>query len=101
MSTQGHSQEQLRARIDAGQTGDKVAYPDPAMAPLGTDDEAAGSSSRLDPAMLGAAERAAMEEPHRPRPGPHGTAGAGMAIWVVVLAGSLAVVAAIWLSLLG
>ena len=33
--------ERLRHRIDSGQTGDKVASPDPAMAPLGTDDEAA------------------------------------------------------------
>jgi hypothetical protein len=33
---------QLRAAIDAGQTRDKVNYPDPAAAPLGTDDEAAG-----------------------------------------------------------
>ena len=33
----------LRADIDAGRTGDKVAYPDPAAAPLGTDAEAAGT----------------------------------------------------------
>lgn len=32
----------LRDRIDSGATGDKVAHPDPAAAPLGTDDEAAG-----------------------------------------------------------
>lgn len=32
----------LRHEIDSGRTGDKVAYPDPAAAPLGTDDEAAG-----------------------------------------------------------
>lgn len=35
----------LRAAIDRGETGDKVAFPDPAAAPLGTDDEAAGTSS--------------------------------------------------------
>jgi hypothetical protein len=34
--------ETLRAAIDRGETGDKVAFPDPAAAPLGTDDEAAG-----------------------------------------------------------
>ena len=33
---------QLRHAIDAGMTGDKVQAPDPASAPLGTDDEAAG-----------------------------------------------------------
>ncbi|WP_157089246.1 hypothetical protein [Oceanibaculum pacificum] len=35
--------EQLRHRIDKGATGDKVPAHDPAAAPLGTDDEAAGA----------------------------------------------------------
>jgi hypothetical protein len=34
--------EQVRDRIDSGATKDKVAASDPAAAPLGTDDEAAG-----------------------------------------------------------
>jgi hypothetical protein len=34
--------DQLRSRIDQGETGDKVDFPDPAAAPLGTDAEAAG-----------------------------------------------------------
>lgn len=34
----------LRHDIDRGTGGDKVAHPDPAAAPLGTDDEAAGRS---------------------------------------------------------
>lgn len=34
--------ERLRAAIDRGETADKVAFQDPAAAPLGTDDEAAG-----------------------------------------------------------
>lgn len=34
---------QLRRDIDSGRTGDKVAAADPAAAPLGTDDEAAGT----------------------------------------------------------
>jgi len=34
--------EQLRDDIDSGRTGDKVCAPDPTVAPLGTDDEAAG-----------------------------------------------------------
>lgn len=34
---------QLRDRIDRGEAGDKVSYPDPAAAPLGTDEEAAGT----------------------------------------------------------
>ena len=36
--------EQLRADIDAGRTGDKVAHFDPAAAPLETDAEAGGAS---------------------------------------------------------
>jgi hypothetical protein len=35
--------DQLRAEIDAGRTGDKVPAFDPAAAPLGTDEEAAGT----------------------------------------------------------
>ncbi len=33
--------ERLRRKIDSGKTGDKVGVADPAMSPLGTDDEAA------------------------------------------------------------
>src|SRR3712207_730915 len=40
--SQGRDAEQLRQRIDSGQTGDKVPVSDPATSPLGTDDEAAG-----------------------------------------------------------
>ena len=39
----GGSTEQLRRDIDSGRTRDKVDWPDPAVAPLGTDDEAAGT----------------------------------------------------------
>jgi hypothetical protein len=35
--------DRLRQRIDRGQGADKVDFPDPAAAPLGTDDEAAGT----------------------------------------------------------
>jgi hypothetical protein len=34
---------QLRHKIDRGATGDKVNFPDPAAAPLGTDAEAGGA----------------------------------------------------------
>ena len=40
--------DQLRAAIDSGKTGDKVAFPDPAAAPLGTDAEAAGAPPASD-----------------------------------------------------
>jgi hypothetical protein len=35
--------ERLRADIDSGRTHDKVPVSDPAIAPLGTDEEAAGT----------------------------------------------------------
>jgi hypothetical protein len=35
--------DQLRDDIDKGRTGEKIAMPDPATAPLGTDAEAGGS----------------------------------------------------------
>ena len=35
--------DRLRIDIDRGTTGDKVDFPDPAAAPLGTDDEAGGN----------------------------------------------------------
>ena len=53
---------ELRDRIDRGQTGDKVPVVDPAAAPLGTDDEAAGTPP--DAADVAAATRA--ETVHRP-----------------------------------
>ncbi|HYG88076.1 MAG TPA: hypothetical protein VD978_17645 [Azospirillum sp.] len=34
--------QRLRYDIDSGRTGDKIPFPDPAAAPLGTDAEAAG-----------------------------------------------------------
>jgi len=46
-SSPGHAAptaQELRDAIDSGLTGDKVAFPDPAASPLGTDDEAAGTS---------------------------------------------------------
>ncbi|MGE3623759.1 MAG: hypothetical protein AB7H77_07815 [Bdellovibrionales bacterium] len=41
--TTPHRVERLRADIDRGRTGDKVSALDPAAAPLGADDEAAGT----------------------------------------------------------
>jgi hypothetical protein len=37
------SVERLRHDIDSGRTADKIRAPDPALAPLGTDEEAAGT----------------------------------------------------------
>ncbi len=43
---------QLRHDIDSGRTGDKVAGFDPAAAPLGTDEEAAGTPPSADAIAL-------------------------------------------------
>ena len=69
--------EQLRHDIDRGRTGDKVAWPDPASAPLGTDDEAAGTPPAAQD--VEAARRAERRGFSRPRP----DAGLGYA-WVLV-----------------
>jgi hypothetical protein len=42
----GPTTAQLRDAIDRGRTGSKVPYEDPAAAPLGTDEEAAGTPPR-------------------------------------------------------
>jgi hypothetical protein len=49
----GSTTEQLRDDIDRGRTGDKIDAPDPAVAPLGTDEEAAGTPP--DPCVVAAA----------------------------------------------
>jgi hypothetical protein len=43
MTDESATTAQLRHDIDSGRTGSKVNFPDPAAAPLGTDDEAAGT----------------------------------------------------------
>lgn len=50
--TQVPTTDQIRSAIDSGATGEKVGYPDPAAAPLGTDAEAGGHSpTRTERAM--------------------------------------------------
>lgn len=44
----GPTTAQLRDTIDRGRTGSKVPFQDPAAAPLGTDDEAAGTPPTPD-----------------------------------------------------
>jgi hypothetical protein len=41
--TEDEARTKLRNDIDAGRTGDKVDWPDPAAVPLGADEEAAGT----------------------------------------------------------
>jgi hypothetical protein len=46
---------QLKADIDSGRTGDKIAAFDPGLSPLGTDDEAAGTPA--EPSRIRLARR--------------------------------------------
>jgi hypothetical protein len=57
----GSTVEQLRDDIDRGRTGDKIDCPDPSAAPLGTDEEAAGT-----PPEARAVEKARTIELSRP-----------------------------------
>lgn len=78
--------DSLRHSIDSGETGDKADWPDPAAAPLGTDDEAAGyppTREQLD-----------METSRTKQRTPLGTsAGAGMAYGVIAVLVLIALVA--------
>jgi hypothetical protein len=64
--------EQLRRDIDRGKAGDKIPFPDPAAAPLGTDEEAAGT-----PVPPDAIEQAHRDEVTRPDHGPGNRKGSG------------------------
>ncbi|WP_283180015.1 hypothetical protein [Gemmobacter sp. 24YEA27] len=65
----------LRDEIDHGQAGDKVSFPDPAAAPLGTDDEAAGHPPT--PEQIAMARRHEVKEEPTPRPELDGWTGNG------------------------
>ncbi|MBX3558731.1 hypothetical protein, partial [Chelatococcus sp.] len=70
---------QLREGIDRGRAKDKVDFPDPAAAPLGTDDEAAGTpptQAEIELAATGELDRSGGSSPHDTRErmrGPSGT----------------------------
>jgi hypothetical protein len=49
----------LKADIDSGRTGDKIAHYDPGLSQLGTDDEAAGHAPSHDRIALARANEAA------------------------------------------
>ncbi len=91
---------QLRDDIDRGLTGDKVAAADPAAAPLGTDDEAAGTPPSPE-AIAEARERelqigrlARRQPPDREI---YIQAG-GVAPWLAIAAFLLAILAVTWFT---
>lgn len=82
----GATVEQLRAVIDRGETGEKTPFPDPATAPLGTDDEAAGT--RHDPQVTAQMIKTEVEKappPQLPRLDPMKVLIVGIFIAVCVL----------------
>ena len=59
---------QLKADIDSGRTGDKIAFFDPGLSPLGTDDEAAGTPA--EPSRIRLARRVGRTRGAGPREPP-------------------------------
>jgi hypothetical protein len=83
ISTSSSTVDQLRSDIDRGRTGDKVDAPDPAAAPLGTDEEAAGTPIPANAvATAREAERGAARHTRANRAG---LGAAWVLVWFVVL----------------
>jgi len=83
--------EELRHRIDTGQTGDKVNHPDPAAVPLGADDEAAGRPPSADEV------EGALREETRETVSSPGESG-WLALWIAMVALVLGIGIAIFLA---
>ena len=83
----------LREAIDRGRTGDKVRAGDPALAPLGTDEEAAGTPP--PPAAVGAALR---DETARPRHAPEPRVGGAWVLFAVIAFLAASILAWPWLA---
>ncbi|MFN3207972.1 MAG: hypothetical protein ACE369_03035 [Roseovarius sp.] len=84
----------LRDRIDRGAGGDKVAFQDPAAAPLGTDDEAAGTPPSATQVSMAMQQEGTRSPSADRKPGPEDIQGDGAprpARWIV--AGLLALAA--------
>jgi hypothetical protein len=79
-SDSGGTVDQLRADIDHGRTGDKVASSDPAAVPLGADEEAAGTPVSSKQAAAARLHETAIEHPRKSR----STSGTWLALIVLV-----------------
>ncbi len=76
-----------RDRIDSGETGDKIAFPDPATAPLGTDEEAAGTEPQVPPDADRTSSVAESRRPNAPGPLMYGIIAAVLGAALVIVAG--------------
>jgi hypothetical protein len=61
--------ERLRADIDSGRTRDKIPVSDPAAAPLGTDEEAAGTPVSKERVALARSQEVVGEPPEETKGG--------------------------------
>ena len=85
----GDTVDQLRADIDHGHTGDKVAGSDPAAAPLGADEEAAGTP--VSPHQAAAARLQETSTKRAARPGSRDGTWLALSIFIfLAFAGGLA-----------
>jgi hypothetical protein len=82
---------QLRRDIDEGRTGSKTDYPDPAAAPLGTDDEAAGAPPPA--AAVAAAQRLEVQDAQARTA--HGGTDSGTHIYAGIIAVIIAILSAV------
>lgn len=86
--TKAPTTDQIRAEIDSGQTGEKVGFPDPAAAPLGTDAEAGGHPATAADRKLEARTKTHHVERHRP-----------IGFWIYGAVIGLIAIAALWIVL--
>jgi hypothetical protein len=98
MTDESATTAQLRHDIDSGRTGSKINFPDPAAAPLGTDDEAAGTPPTTEAVSL-----ARRQEATRPATGARANADGldvGVVIYTGIVGGIAAILAAtaVWMS---
>lgn len=111
MKRDKNTADRLRHEIDSGKTGDKVDFPDPAAAPLGTDDEASGHPVTPEQAAIARAHEVGRDtdpapppregDPHRPlmaNPGARLPAGAA---WVLLMLAVLMVLVLVVWALTG
>lgn len=89
----------LRDDIDSGSTGEKVAFSDPAAAPLGTDAEAGGAAPRPEAAAEARRREADASAPREPQPTPaerQAPAIPGARRVMIIAAAALLVLLALW-----
>lgn len=98
----------LKDDINSGRTGDKVPAFDPAAAPLGTDEEAAGTPVSSAAVEMARASENRSEDPEPARQdhaiadnGPHAGHRYGAGTWVVVVALVALLALAVWFGVSG